>query len=231
MAFTVEGLIFIVERVPTNSGMQVTSSNGGVARDTITVMRAREYHKYWRRAGQEPVCKGTLRWQQPSPHLFNIVFIASVASTVFRHYNLYVQQCYFYARITLDAVARAFPSCSREGSTSFLRGRLTILGSYKLSQVQLLVDLHAIGCQGVVPSIETERYASRLVTPDILRGLAMSISSLQRFLALLISLEPGRDVAIRHSDHTSGEVPQPGPFMGSRQLDDNREDGPEVRAS
>ncbi|KAI6166379.1 hypothetical protein EDD17DRAFT_55815 [Pisolithus thermaeus] len=145
--------------------------------------------------------------------------------------NLCLTSSISFLSITLDAVARALPSCSREGSTSFLRGRLTILGSYKLSQVQLLVDLHAIGCQGVVPSIETERYASRLVTPDILRGLAMSISSLQRFLAPLMSLEPGRDVAIRHSDHTSGEVPQPSLFMDSRQLDDNRKDGPEVGAS
>ncbi|KAI6101675.1 hypothetical protein EV401DRAFT_791283 [Pisolithus croceorrhizus] len=126
--------------------------------------------------------------------------------------NLCLTSSISFLSITLDAVARALPSCSREGSTSFLRGRLTILGSYKLSQVQLLVDLHAIGCQGVVPSIETERYASRLVTPDILRGLAMSISSLQ-------------------SDHTSGEVPQPSLFMDSRQLDDNRKDGPEVGAS
>lgn len=51
-----------------------------------------------------------------------------------------------------------------------------MLGSYKLSQVQLLVDLHAIGCQGVVPAIETERRASRLVTPDNLRSLVMSIA-------------------------------------------------------
>ncbi|KAI6149118.1 hypothetical protein EDD17DRAFT_1643075, partial [Pisolithus thermaeus] len=199
-----EQLVFIIERVPTNSGMRVISSNGGAARDTITVVRVREHHEYWRSAGHDPVCKGTLLWHQSSPHLFDIVFIASVASTIFKHYNLYVRQCYFYARITLDAMARAFPSCSTQGTTSFSKGRLTILGSYKLSQVQLLVDLHAIGCQRVVPSIETERHAFRLVTSDILRGLAMSISSLQRFLAPLMSLEPGPDVATRHSDHVSG---------------------------
>ncbi|KAI6116373.1 hypothetical protein F5141DRAFT_1212979 [Pisolithus sp. B1] len=231
MAFTAERLVFIIERVPTNSGMRVISSNGGAARDSITVVRAREHHEYWRSAGHDPVCKGMLRWHQPSPHLFDIVFIASVASTVFRHYNLYVRQCYFYARITLNAMARAFPSCSRQGTTSFSRGWFAMLGSYKLSQVQLLVDLHAIGCQGVVPSIETERHASRLVTPDILRGLAMSISSLQRSLAPLMSLELGPDVAIRRSDHMSGEVPEPGRYMESRQLGDNREDAPGVGGS
>ncbi|KAI6108613.1 hypothetical protein EDD16DRAFT_1711959 [Pisolithus croceorrhizus] len=230
MAFTAEQLVFIIERVPTNSGMRVISSNGGAARDTITVVRAREHHEYWRSAGHDPVCKGTLLWHQSSPHLFDIVFIASVASTIFKHYNLYVRQCYFYARITLDAMARAFPSCSTQGTTSFSKGRLTILGSYKLSQVQLLVDLHAIGCQRVVPSIETERHAFRLVTSDILRGLAMSISSLQRFLAPLMSLEPGPDVATRHSDHVSG-VLEPGRYTESCRLDNNREDAPEVGAS
>ncbi|KAI6116370.1 hypothetical protein F5141DRAFT_1212976 [Pisolithus sp. B1] len=162
-----ERLVFIIERVPTNSGMRVISSNGGAARDTITIVQAREHHEYWRSAGRNPVCKTMLRWHQPSPRLFDIVFIASVASTIFKHYNLYVRQCYFYARITLDALARAFPSCSRQGTTSFSRGWFAMLGSYKPSQVQLLVDIHAIGCQEIVPAIEAERHASRLVTLDI----------------------------------------------------------------
>ncbi|KAI6108499.1 hypothetical protein EV401DRAFT_1891859 [Pisolithus croceorrhizus] len=172
-----EELVFVIDRVPTNNGARVVSFNGGVARDTVTVVRAREHHEYWRSAGRDPVCKTMLRWQQPAPRLFDLAFIASVASTIFKHYNLYVRQCYFYARITLDAMARAFPSCLRQGNMSFSRGWFAMLGSYKPSQVQLLVDLHAVGCwQEVVPATETERHASHLVTLGILYALAMSIS-------------------------------------------------------
>ncbi|KAI5983297.1 hypothetical protein EDD15DRAFT_2376609 [Pisolithus albus] len=138
-------------------------------------------------------------WHQSSRRLFDIVFIASVASTTFKRYNLYVRQCYLYARITLDAMAKAFPSCSRQGTTSFSKGWFAILGSYKLSQVQLLVDLHAIGSQAIAPAIETERRVSRLVTPDFLHGLAVSIASFQRSLVRLMSLEPGADTATRHA--------------------------------
>ncbi|KIK12350.1 hypothetical protein PISMIDRAFT_18802 [Pisolithus microcarpus 441] len=226
-----EGFIFIVERVPTNSGMRVVSSNGGAARDTITVVRAREHHEYWQSAGRDPVCKGTLRWHQSSPRLFDIAFIASLASTTFKHYNLYVRQCYFYARITLDAMATAFPSCSRHGTTSFSKGRFAMLGSYKLSHVQLLVDLHAIGCQAVAPAIETERRASRLLTPDFLHGLAVSIASFQRSLVRLMSLEPSADTAIRHGNHTSGGIPAAGRYVESHQVDDHHEGALEVGAS
>ncbi|KAI6096996.1 hypothetical protein EDD17DRAFT_1503166 [Pisolithus thermaeus] len=165
MAFTAERLVFIIERVPTNNGVQIMSSNGGVARDTITVVRAREHHEYWQSAGRNLVCKGMLQWHQPLPRLFDITFM-----------------CYFYARITLDAMAKAFPSCSRHGTMLFSRGWFAVLGSYKPSQVQLLIDLHTIGCQGVVPAIETERHASHLVTGDILHGLAMSVTSFQGLL-------------------------------------------------
>ncbi|KAI6042122.1 hypothetical protein EDC04DRAFT_1051173 [Pisolithus marmoratus] len=116
-----EGFMLIVERVPANNRVQVISSSGGVARDTVTVMRAREHHEYWQSASQGPVCKGNLRWHQSSPQLLDIAFIASAASTIFRHYNLYVRQCYWYARITLDAMAGACPSCSRGGTKSFSR--------------------------------------------------------------------------------------------------------------
>lgn len=102
---------FIIERVPTNNGVRVISWSGGFARDTITVVRVRKCHEYWQRAGQYPVCNGTLRWDHPSPRLLDIPFIANTASTTFRHYNLYVRQCYWYARITLAAMERAFPSC------------------------------------------------------------------------------------------------------------------------
>ncbi|KAI6119265.1 hypothetical protein EV401DRAFT_1512856 [Pisolithus croceorrhizus] len=36
-----EKLMLIIERVPTNNGVMVVSSSGGVARDTITVVRAK----------------------------------------------------------------------------------------------------------------------------------------------------------------------------------------------
>ncbi|KAI5996114.1 hypothetical protein EDD15DRAFT_490498 [Pisolithus albus] len=221
IAFAAEGFLLIVERAPTNNGMRVISSSGGAARDTITVVRAREHHEYWQSAGRHPVCKGTLRWHQSSPRLFDVVFIASVASTTFKHYNLYVRQCYFYARITLDAMATAFPSCSRQGSTSFSKGWFAMLGSYKISQVQLLVDLHAIGCQAVAPVIETDRPASRLMTPDFLRGLAVSTASFQRSLVRLMSLEPGADIVIRHGNHTSGGIPEAVRYVESHQADDN----------
>ncbi|KAI6038314.1 hypothetical protein EDC04DRAFT_2007766 [Pisolithus marmoratus] len=116
-----ERLMLIIERVPTNNGSRVISSSGGVARDTITVVRAREHHEYWRRPGQSPVCRGILRWDHPPPHLLDIAFIASTASTTFKYYNLYIRQCYWYARIILATMARAFPPSSREGTTSFSR--------------------------------------------------------------------------------------------------------------
>lgn len=38
---TGESHMLIVERIPSNNGVQVVSSSGGVARDTVTVVRAR----------------------------------------------------------------------------------------------------------------------------------------------------------------------------------------------
>ncbi|KAI6038302.1 hypothetical protein EDC04DRAFT_2006732 [Pisolithus marmoratus] len=46
------------------------SSSGGVARDTITIMRAREDHEYWQSASQSPVCKAPYL-----PILSTIIFI------------------------------------------------------------------------------------------------------------------------------------------------------------
>ncbi|KAI5998342.1 hypothetical protein F5J12DRAFT_849778 [Pisolithus orientalis] len=155
------------------------SSNGGVAWDTITVVRAREHHEYWKRAGQDPVLRGKLRWDFSPPRLFDIAFFASAASTTFKHYNLYVRQCYWYARITLAAMAKAFPSCSREGTTS-----------YKPSHVQLLVDPHTNYCRDLhppaghlppmIPTMEAGWHASLSVTPNILHGLAEFIANFQR---------------------------------------------------
>lgn len=201
-----ESVMLIIERAPSNGGIRVISSSGGAARDTITVVRAGEHHEYWRRAGQEPSCKGILRWNHSSPRLLDIAFIAGVASTTFNHYNHYFRQCYWYSRITLAAVARAFPSCSREGATSFSRRLFTMFGSYKPSQVQLLVALHTIGRRDLhSPSLEFERHASRLITPDILRSLAMSTVN---SLAQLIFDEPGVDIANRHGDRTVGGIPE-----------------------
>lgn len=73
---------------------------------------------------------GTLRWQHSSPYSLDITFIASVAPTIFKRCNLYVRQCYWYSRITLGAMARAFPSCAREGTMSFSR-RFSMFGRYK----------------------------------------------------------------------------------------------------
>ncbi|KAI6042141.1 hypothetical protein EDC04DRAFT_1052466 [Pisolithus marmoratus] len=139
---TSEGPILIVERNPSNNRLRTFSSSGGLAKDTITVERFREHHEYWHPAGPAPVCKGAIRWHQPSPHLLDVAFFALAASTTFKHYNLYIRQCWWFSRITLAAMAGAFPSCSREGTTSFSRRRFSMFGSYKPSQVQKLVELH-----------------------------------------------------------------------------------------
>ncbi|KAI5998328.1 hypothetical protein F5J12DRAFT_849688 [Pisolithus orientalis] len=179
--------------VPSNNGMQVISSNGGVTKDTITVVRAREHHEYWQRAGWHPVLRGTLRWDCSPPRLFDIAFFASATCTTFKHYNLYVRQCYWYARITLVAMMRVFPSCSREGTTSFSGGWLSMFRSYKPSQVQLLIDLHTNYCRDLhppaghlppmIPTMEVGQHASASITPDILHGVAMFIANFQRPLS------------------------------------------------
>lgn len=202
--------VLIVERVPTNNGMRVISSNGGTARDTITVVRTREDHEYWQSAGRDPVCKGTLQWHRSWPRLVDIASIANAASTNFKRYNLYVRQCYFYARITLDAMARAFPPCSRQGTTSFLRKGLAMLGTYNLSQVQRVVEHY----REDVRAIETERHASRSVTPDNHRHLVMFIAGQRLVLVGQMCLEPGADIAIRHGNHTSGGIFRSWPVYG-----------------
>ncbi|KAI5998327.1 hypothetical protein F5J12DRAFT_322815 [Pisolithus orientalis] len=215
-AETAERLILVVERAPANNGTQVISSSGGVAKDTITIVRTREFHEYWQRAGQEPVCKGTLRWNHPSPSLLDVAFIAGVASTTFKHYNLYIRQCYWYARITLDAIATAFPSCSKEGTTSFSRKWFSMFGSYKQSHVQFLVELHTIGCRDLhQPVLETERHASYLIAPDILHDLAASIANLRRSLALFTIRQPEADIGIRYSDRTAGGMPESSQYVES----------------
>ncbi|KAI6106194.1 hypothetical protein EDD16DRAFT_198308 [Pisolithus croceorrhizus] len=138
-----EKLLLIIERFPRNNGIRVTFSDGGVAKDTITVVRARENHEYWQRAGQPPECKGTLQWRDHLPRLSDIIAIANAASATFKYYNCYVRQCYWYARVILASMAKAFPDCCKEGITSFSK-RFALFGAYTFSQVQFLVDLHAI---------------------------------------------------------------------------------------
>ncbi|KAI6103105.1 hypothetical protein EDD16DRAFT_333438 [Pisolithus croceorrhizus] len=88
-----EKLMLIIERVPTNNGVMVVSSSGGVARDTITVVRAKECHEYWQRASQRPLCKGTLRWDHTPPpplrhrfhckrRVYHILVLQSLHSTM-----------------------------------------------------------------------------------------------------------------------------------------------------
>lgn len=139
VVLTDEKLMLIIERVPTNNGVRVVSSSGGVARDTITVVRVRECHEYWQRAGQYPVRKGTLRWDHPSPRLLDIAFIASTASATFRHYNLHVRQCYWYTRITLAAMAGASRLAPDKAVRRSLGGGLRCLGGtshHKLNSSQ-----------------------------------------------------------------------------------------------
>ncbi|KAI6042127.1 hypothetical protein EDC04DRAFT_1051846 [Pisolithus marmoratus] len=128
-----EGLILIIERAPTNNGIQTISSSGGVARDTVTVLRAMEHHEYWQIPGQHPICRGALQWNQQwnqvLPRLFDIAFFASTASTTSRHYNLYFRQCWWV------------------GATSFSTRWLSVFGSYQPSQLQHLVDRHANECR------------------------------------------------------------------------------------
>ncbi|KAI6042128.1 hypothetical protein EDC04DRAFT_3088733 [Pisolithus marmoratus] len=212
-----EGFMLVIERAPANNGRQVISSNGGVARDTITVVRAREQHEYWRSTGQDPVCRGTLLWHQHSPRLLDIAFLASTASTTSKHYNLYTRQCYWYARITLTAIAKAFPSCSRDGTTSFSRRWLSVFGNFKPSQVQLLVDLHTDYCWDLrpladnpaplAPTMEADRHPPLFVTPDVLRRLVAFVASIQRPLPQMMFPEPEAVIESWHGEHSSGGIP------------------------
>lgn len=178
-------LMLILERNPSNEDVWVLFS-GGVAKDTITVIRACEDHEYWTGVDPTPVCKGTLRWHHPLPHLSDIGFLASAATITSKYYNFYIRQCFWYARVVLAAMGRLFPHCSREGTTLFSKKRFAILGSYKVSHVELLVDLHKDYCRDlpsltsclppVVPAVKTKRRRlPHLTASDILRGLTMCL--------------------------------------------------------
>ncbi|KAI6024308.1 hypothetical protein EDC04DRAFT_2900264 [Pisolithus marmoratus] len=160
-----EKCMLILERFPENRGIRVMFSDGGVAKDTITVVRARENHEYWRKAGEAPVCRGTLQWRDHLPHLLDIVSIANAASAAFKYYNCYVRQCYWYARVILASMAKAFQPFSKEGATSFSKRRFAIFGNHKISQVQFLVDLHAIY------GYDTSRQPTSIVIPCSLQDI------------------------------------------------------------
>ncbi|KAI5998352.1 hypothetical protein F5J12DRAFT_914663 [Pisolithus orientalis] len=202
-----EKLMLIIERAPKNNGIRVVFSNGGVAKDTITVVRALEDHEYWQQAGQIPVCRGTLQWRDHSPHLLDIVSISGTASAVFKYYNCYVRQCYWYARVILASMAKAFPSCSKEGTTSFSKRRFAIFGSHKLDQVQLLVDLHAICRQDACASLPPAR-PPFIVTPDSLQAISSAIAGcLETSLAQIVWLQPAAGVVNGCCDRTIGREP------------------------
>lgn len=100
-----------------------------------------------------------------------------------------------------------------------------MFGSYRPSQVQLLVDLHNITCRdlhpattylpSVGPANETERYthACRFITPDLLHGLAAFVASIQRSLPQLTLPEPVVDVA--NHDRPSGGMPESSQYVES----------------
>ncbi|KAI6106193.1 hypothetical protein EDD16DRAFT_197898 [Pisolithus croceorrhizus] len=183
-----EDLVLIIEHVHGNNGIRVGFSDGVVAKDIITVVRAREIHEYWRGAGQPLVFKGALRWPSPygsSPHLSDIAVIANAASAVFEHCSGHVQQCYWYGRVILALIAKRFQTCSKEGTTSFSKRKFAIFGGFKMSQVQFLVDLYtACGRDTDVcpPAL--------IVTPDSFRVIR---SFLARYLknCLVQLLGPG----------------------------------------
>ncbi|KAI5994026.1 hypothetical protein EDD15DRAFT_875646 [Pisolithus albus] len=177
--------MLILERNPSNEDVWVLFS-GGVAKDTVTVIRACEDHEYWSGVDPTPVCKGTLRWHHPLPHLSDIGFLASAATITSKYYNFYIRQCFWYARVVLAAMGRLFPHCSREGTTLFSKKRFAILGSYKVSHVELLVDLHKDYCRDpplltsclppVVPAVKTKRRRlPHLTASDTLRGLTLCL--------------------------------------------------------
>ncbi|KAI5998325.1 hypothetical protein F5J12DRAFT_322746 [Pisolithus orientalis] len=166
-------LVVIIQRSSSNNGIRAMSSDGGLARDTIAFVPAMGYHEYWQSPSARPMCRGTLRWHHPLPHLSSIALFANVASTNFTYYNLYIRQCYWYARIIQAAMERAFPSCSSEGTTSSSSRMFPILGNYSPSQLQHLINQHSSHfC--TLPPTEVEQHAPRLTTPYILHGLAAS---------------------------------------------------------
>lgn len=166
-----------------------------------------EDHEYWQRVGQIPVCMGTLQWHDHPPHLLDIVSISGTASAAFKYYNCYVRQCHWYAKVILASMAKVFPSCSKEGTTSFSKRRFAIFGSHKLSQVQLLVDLHAIYHQDTCACPPPVNYPF-IITPDCLQAFKSAITGcLETSLAQIDWLQPAGGVVNGCCDPTLGREP------------------------
>ncbi|KAI5985516.1 hypothetical protein EDD15DRAFT_1634381 [Pisolithus albus] len=198
-----EKLMLIIERFPGNNAIRAAVSDGGIAKDTITVMRARESHGYWQRVGQPPKCRGTLRWSGRPPHLLDIITMADAASTTFKYYNCYVRQCYWYARVILASMAEAFPSCTTEGTTSFANRRFAVFGAYKISQVQALVNLQTVYGGG-----KCLRPPPLIVTPDSLRTMRSHLAGyLKNCLAQLPCAQPAAVIVNRCCGRTLGREP------------------------
>ncbi|KAI5998344.1 hypothetical protein F5J12DRAFT_849807 [Pisolithus orientalis] len=183
-----EKLMLITERAPKNNSIRVD-------------------HEYWQRADQIPVCRGTLRWRDHSPHLLDIVSISGTASAAFKYYNCHVRQCYWHARVILGSIAKVFPSCSKEGTISFSKRRFAIFGGHKLSQVQLRVDLHDIYRQDACASLPPAR-PPFIVTPDSLQAISSAIAGcLETSLAQIVWLQPAAGVVNGCCDRTLGREP------------------------
>ncbi|KAI6042123.1 hypothetical protein EDC04DRAFT_1051049 [Pisolithus marmoratus] len=210
-----ESLMLIVERAPTNNAILAISSRGGVAEDTITVVRAMGHHDYWKSAGQTPICRGTVRWCHPSPRLLDIGFIAATTSDRYKQYNLYYRQCWWYARTILAVMAEAFLPCSTEGVTSFSRKWLSVLGNYRQSLVQELVELHAVGCRDLSMLPSSCCCCNRDRATCISVGHTMDAESFERSFARLMLPGPKTNFAKRHGDHTSRSIPKSRRYMES----------------
>ncbi|KAI6042157.1 hypothetical protein EDC04DRAFT_2662589 [Pisolithus marmoratus] len=151
------------------------------------------------------MCRGALQWRNHPPHLSDIVSIANTASAVFKYYNCYNRQCYWYARVILATMAKAFLPFSKEGTASFhSKKRFAMFGRFKPSQVQLLVDLHSI-CGRNTPVCPPRVHSGFIVTPDSLQNISsLLIGCLETSLAQLLWLQPAADAANKCCDRIRG---------------------------
>ncbi|KAI6038288.1 hypothetical protein EDC04DRAFT_2896568 [Pisolithus marmoratus] len=60
-------VMLVIEHATANDGRQVIFSSGGVATDSIIVVRAREHHEHWQSTGQNPVCRVDFGSTDPLP--------------------------------------------------------------------------------------------------------------------------------------------------------------------
>ncbi|KAI6042136.1 hypothetical protein EDC04DRAFT_2662470 [Pisolithus marmoratus] len=154
--------MLIIERVPINTSTRVLSSSGGVARDTITVVRAREYHEYWQRASQIPICKGTLRWDHAMGRAFPPSSREGTTSfskrwfTMFGNYD--PSQVQFLVDLHADYCRHLYSPSDHPAP--------------------------------LPPTLETERRAPHFVTPAIIHGLAIFTAIFIASFAQLTLLDP-----------------------------------------